>query len=143
MNIFRMYNLERKVILERDNSNPGNVIISILGIVNDGDKRLKDDYDYVKSSILIPYKEMLQHINFYRESFQKGEMDEAYEMTFIQDLSKRYNLEPNLVVKRFKWVDKLSKSLIFSRKLEELYNPVEKRQGKVKRRNNKDIRKIN
>ena len=143
MNIFRMYNLERKVILERDNSNPGNVIISILGIVNDGDKRLKDDYDYVKSSILIPYKEMLHHINFYRESFQKGEMDEAYEMTFIQDLSKRYHLEPNLVVKRFKWVDKLSKSLIFSKKLEELYNPVEKRQGKVKSRNNKDVRKIN
>ena len=143
MNVFRMYNLEREVILERDNSDPGNVIISILGIVNDGDKRLKDDYDYVKSSILIPYKEMLHHINFYRESFQKGEMDEAYEITFIQDLSKRYNLEPNLVVKRFKWVDKLSKSLIFSKKLEELYNPVEKRQGKVKSRNNKDVRKIN
>lgn len=138
MLIFKMYNLERLVCQQMQNANPGNMIISILGNIDDKGKQLEEDYEYVKSAIAIPYNEMLEHINYYNGCC---EMDEAYEITFIQDLSKKYNLEPNLVVKRFKWVDKLSKSLIYSKKLEEHYNSVEINIRKVRRKNNKGVRK--
>ena len=91
MLIFKMYNLERLVCQQMQNANPNDIIISILGNIDDKGKQLEEDYEYVKSAIAIPYNEMLEHINYYNGCC---EMDEAYEITFIQDLSKKYNLEP-------------------------------------------------
>lgn len=138
MRIFKMYNLERLVCQQMQNANSGNIIISILGNIDDKAKQLEEDYEYVKSAIAIPYNEMLERINYYNGCC---EMDEAYEITFIQDLSKKYNLEPNLVVKRFKWVRKLSNSLFFAKKLEALYNIEQGEKIKVRRRTNKDVKK--
>lgn len=82
--------------------------------------------EYYKCTILIPYKEMLIDISYYNNS----DMDEVDEIFWWEKLCKKYEIEtyrPTLdeVIWRFKCVNKLSKSLIYSKKMEELYNYVD------------------
>lgn len=48
-------------------------------------------------------------------------MDESEEIYFVDSLSEEYELAKDLVVKRFHSVERLSKSIYFGKKIEELY----------------------
>ncbi|MBR4671687.1 MAG: hypothetical protein IKO78_00620 [Bacilli bacterium] len=92
-----------------------------------------DEAAYLEAAISIPYPEMLEHIDFYKHS----EMDETDEVLWFDKLSEQYNVDGYLAVIRFRSVEKLSNSLIYKKKMEELYgidksNKEKNHQGKNK-----------
>ncbi len=72
---------------------------------------------YLEAALSIPYDKMLEQVNYYYNSM----MDEADELFWIERLGEEYNLDCHLVVLRFKAVEKLSKNLIYRKKMKELY----------------------
>ena len=76
-----------------------------------------ESLDYIQGALAIPYPEALELINHYkRTGYYKN-----YDM-WSNSLSREYNLPPNVVIQRFDCVNRLSKSLIYRKKIEELYS---------------------
>ena len=80
---------------------------------------------YYYHAAIIPYLEMLEHIDEYNNT----DMEETTEMFWWDRLTKKYDkyegnpimFTVNDTIYRFKDVDKLSKSLIYGKKMEKLY----------------------
>ena len=83
-------------------------------------------YAYYKEAVIIPYEEMLEHIDYYNNTW----MEETTEMFWWDRLTEKYNkydekpilFNVNDTVWRFKNVERLSKSLVYGKKLAELYD---------------------
>ena len=121
MLIRKMYNLEKSVIShELDSKNIDTIQYTV------------DELNYIKSAIAIPYNEMIEYINYY----YRYPMDEEAETFFISDLSKKYDLQSKLVIKRFHSVERLCKSKRFGKKLKQLYNDDNKKYIKKPYHNN-------
>lgn len=81
---------------------------------------------YYYSAVIIPYIEMLKHINEYNNS----DMEETTEMFWWDRLTEKYDkvedkpimFTVNDTIDRFKSVERLSKSLIYGKKIEKLYD---------------------
>ena len=126
----KMYKLEKLVFSYKAN-----------GFINNSKKALteyilaknkissEEEINYIKSAIAIPYNEMLEHIAFYHSQM----MDEGDELFWIDRLSKQYDLPGNLIVKRFHNVSKLSSSLIYKKRMLELYSINEKEKTLIKK----------
>lgn len=78
-----------------------------------------DEAAYLEAALSIPYTEMLEHIDFYHDNISM--MDEMDEILWFGKLSKQYNVDGYLAVIRFRSVERLSNSLIYKKKIEELY----------------------
>ncbi len=100
---------------------------------------------YYYSAAIIPYTEMLKHINEYNNR----DMEETTEMRWWDSITEKYNkynghyISPLLfnvydAIYRFKCVERLSKSLIYRKKLEKLYGLGEN----VNAKSNKKTRKL-
>lgn len=97
---------------------------------------------YYYSAAIIPYPEMLEHINEYNNT----DMEETTEMFWWDRLTEKYNKidgSPIMftmydVIYRFKCVDRLSKSLIYKKRLEELYGISKIQCDKADKDNNKN-----
>ena len=76
-----------------------------------------DEAAYLEAALSIPYSEMLEHIDFYQNSM----MDETDELLWFGKLSEQYNVDGYLAVIRFRSVERLSNSLIYKKKMKELY----------------------
>ncbi len=95
-----------------------------LSKLSDHYKLSVDAAFYYRRAIVIPYFEMLQHI----VDYNKRDMEETTEMHWWDDLHEQYNKiegRPILftvddTISRFKDVERLSKSLIFGKKMEKL-----------------------
>ena len=98
---------------------------------------------YYYRAVIIPYAEMLEHIDYYNNYM----MDEGEELFWLQKLTNKYNkvddkpimFSGNDTVYRFKDVERLSKSLIYGKKMEKLLNDGQDniksdRQGLVRKR---------
>ena len=118
MFINKMYKLEKIVHTYKSNDieNDSEQALYIYNIANIYISSI-EELDYIKGAIAIPYTEMLKHIHFYHSHM----MDEAEELFWIDGLAKQYGLPANIVVKRFHNVSKLSSSLIYKKRLEELF----------------------
>ena len=118
MFINKMYKLEKIVHTYKSNdiTNDSEQALYIYDIANVCISSV-EELDYIKGAIAIPYTEMLEHIDFYRNQM----MDEAEELFWIDELSKQYRLPANIVVKRFNNVLRLSKSLIYKKRMSDLY----------------------
>ena len=80
---------------------------------------------YYYCAAIIPFTEMLEHINEYNNT----DMEETTEMFWWDRLTEKYNkidgrpimFTVNDTIFRFKCVEKLSKSIIYKKRLEELF----------------------
>ena len=92
-----------------------------------------DEAAYLVAALSIPYTEMLEHIDYYNNSM----MDEMDELLWFGKLSEHYNIDGFLTVIRFRSVERLSNSLIYKKKMEELYgidkNNIAKKLSKIRR----------
>lgn len=118
MFIRKMYKLEKIVHFYKSNdiTNDSEQALYICDLANVRISSI-EELDYIKGAIAIPYTEMLKHIHFYHNHM----MDEGEELFWIDGLGKQYGLPANIVVKRFHNVSKLSSSLIYKKRLEELF----------------------
>ena len=81
---------------------------------------------YYYRAVIIPYLEMLEHIGEYNNT----DMEEATEMFWWDRLTEKYDkyegkpimFTVNDTIYRFKDVDRLSKSLIYGKKMKKLYD---------------------
>jgi len=93
---------------------------------------------YYYSAAIIPYLEILQHINFYNNT----DMEETTEMFWWDRLTEKYNkyngqqicFSVNDTIGRFKDVERLSKSPIYGKKLADLFGV----EHDIKAKNNQD-----
>ena len=115
----KMYKLEKIVHTYKSNdiNNDSSQVLYICDLPNVYISSV-EELDYIKGAVAIPYIEMLEHIDFYHNHM----MDEGEELFWIDGLCKKYNLPANLIVKRFHSVSRLSSSLIYKKKMEELYD---------------------
>lgn len=94
---------------------------------------------YYYRAVIIPYSEMLKHI----DSYNNTDMEETTEMFWWDRLTEKYNKyngQPILfsvddTIIRFKNVERLSKSPIFGKRLAELYG-IDKDNDKKSNRDN-------
>ena len=118
MFINKMYKLEKIVHTYKSNdiNNDSSQVLYIINLPNVCISSV-EELDYIKGAVAIPYTKMLEHIDFYHSQM----MDEGEELFWIDGLCKQYGLSPNIVVKIFHNVSKLSSSLIYKKRMSELY----------------------
>lgn len=98
---------------------------------------------YYYGAAIIPYTEMLEHINEYNNT----DMEETTEMFWWDRLTEKYNkidgrpimFTVNDTIFRFKCVEKLSKSIIYKKRLEELFGTSENLFNKGNQGNEKKL----
>lgn len=117
MLISKMYRLE-KLVQQYKSDDIVNNWEEALNICKRANIRLSSvEKNYLARAIAMPYTEMLEHINYYRNNM----MDEVDTAFFIGDLSKQYNLPPCLIIERFHNVEHLANSLIYKKRIGDLY----------------------
>lgn len=131
MFVGKMYKLEKLVELFKSNNNLINeeIVINICSLPENNISSVKE-FEYIKGAVAIPYHEMIGHIDYYRNNIT----DEASDLWFVEELSKKYCLSPDLVVKRFHNVERLSKSH-YSKKMDILSTTSNKKILKNSERN--------
>ena len=123
MLIGKMYKLEVLAQIYKSKYNINNVsqLYNIYGLSNHHitsiDLSAIESLNYIEGALTIPYTEMLEMINYYKE---KGYYD--CENIWSYSLSRQYNLSEQIIIQRFYGVERLSKSLIYKKKMEELYS---------------------
>ena len=76
-----------------------------------------ESLDYIQGALAIPYSEALELIKHYKRTGYYNNYD-----MWSYSLSREYNLPPNVVIQRLNCVRRLSKSLVYRKKIEELYS---------------------
>ena len=119
MRVSKMYELE-KMIKKYKDDNKTDMSEQIANICHLTNYKItsEEESDYIQGAIAIPYSNMVVLIHYYHNSF----MEESTSYRFIDRISKEYGISGDLFVKRFHFVDKLSRSLFYKKKIAELYN---------------------
>ena len=115
MLVSRMYKLE-KLVQEHSDKEIINHSGQVLDVCSKAKFRISsmDDLNYVIGAVAIPYDTMIKYINDYENKM----MDEHDECRFIDELSEYHDISPDIFVQRFKSIKKLSKSLIYKKRIE-------------------------
>ena len=115
MLVSRMYKLE-KLVQKKSNNEIINNSGQVLDVCSKAEFRISsmDDLNYVIGAVAIPYDMMIKYINEYENKM----MDEHDECRFIGALAEYHDISPDIFVQRFKSVKKLSKSLIYKKRIE-------------------------
>ena len=119
----KMYKLETLAQIYRSkyNVNDANQLYSVYNLSNKHitsiDLKNLESLDYIAGALSIPYPVMLELINHYKNTgyYERQDM-------WSYALSQEYNLPERIVIQRFYSVERLSKSLIYKKKMEELYS---------------------
>ena len=126
-----MYKIEKMI---HSYKKSGIIDVQELADLQYRQKLSREGYFYYYLAIIIPYLEMLEHIKYYYDSH----MEETTEMRWWDKLVDKYNkidghpiyLPYDSIFIRFEDVRRLSNSLIYRKRMEELYSSTENKEPK-------------
>ena len=128
MNTYKMYKLERAAQLYKDIAINESEKIANICLAADIQKPNKDVINYIRGALAIPYNDMLVIIHDYGDTF----IEETKTGRFVDRVCKEYGTTPEVVIKRFGYVDDLANSLFFKKKIAGFYNEINRRENKMR-----------